>query len=422
LSSVGIQRADTATADRFTALVDQHRARLRHHCLRLCHFHESDADDLLQDTFARAFVRFDTLEDEARFAPWCRTIARNIHLDDIRRRPAVEEPLSVNPVDPHDQMGEVADQLALRAALVSALSAMPERSQRVVTERAEGRSAKAIAGDLKVSPASVDTIYARARARLRATPSLWDALLGVGAVVPIRVRAWAHRRSRAVAEFVRRADMTGLSQLAAVVVAAVLISAGVVVAVSGSATSAGSAVAATHGATRSLSPAVNDPAGQRLLGAPLGGSGSSTGRQARHFWRLPPFEPRHCLLVAQCGANANPSRGDIVIPVFVGPFGTNLYVNPHGIPGELALVPRGPADLEVLVFGQPGAIACDLPAVTGSRSCTGRTLLEVVYDTVDVQRQALFGDLCPSTGPVPGPLVCRSVPPLSTNAAGGRVR
>ena len=42
--------------------------------------------DLVQDSFLRAFANLDRLQDPARFRPWMKTIARNMAIDEMRRK------------------------------------------------------------------------------------------------------------------------------------------------------------------------------------------------------------------------------------------------------------------------------------------------------------------------------------------------
>ncbi|NNC93676.1 MAG: sigma-70 family RNA polymerase sigma factor, partial [Acidimicrobiia bacterium] len=48
----------------------------------------ADADDLLSDVFVKVHSHIDSLEDEARLAPWLFQITRNTLSDYYRRRPA----------------------------------------------------------------------------------------------------------------------------------------------------------------------------------------------------------------------------------------------------------------------------------------------------------------------------------------------
>ena len=63
------------------------------------------ADDALQETFARAFRRMDTLQDPERIAPWLFGIARNVALETRKARRRIGRLLDFDPEaerrDPH---------------------------------------------------------------------------------------------------------------------------------------------------------------------------------------------------------------------------------------------------------------------------------------------------------------------------------
>ncbi len=69
----------------FQHLVEPHRARLRLHCYRMLGS-SSDADDMVQETLARAFRSRHTLVDDAMVRPWLYRIATNVCLDELNAR------------------------------------------------------------------------------------------------------------------------------------------------------------------------------------------------------------------------------------------------------------------------------------------------------------------------------------------------
>ena len=69
----------------FEDLVEPLRARLRLHCYRMAGS-TTDADDLVQETFTRAFRSRDTLVDDAMVRPWLYRIATNVCLDELKDR------------------------------------------------------------------------------------------------------------------------------------------------------------------------------------------------------------------------------------------------------------------------------------------------------------------------------------------------
>jgi len=70
----------------FEALVEPHRATLRLHCYRMLGS-SHDSDDMVQETFVRAFRAQHTLEDPATARAWLYRIATNVCIDELAKRP-----------------------------------------------------------------------------------------------------------------------------------------------------------------------------------------------------------------------------------------------------------------------------------------------------------------------------------------------
>jgi RNA polymerase sigma factor (sigma-70 family) len=85
----------------FLALVEKLRPDLHRYCARLMGS-VMDGEDVVQDTFVRAFVALDELEESAPIRAWLFRIAHNRALDLLRRR-------AIRPVEPIEAAQEVAD-------------------------------------------------------------------------------------------------------------------------------------------------------------------------------------------------------------------------------------------------------------------------------------------------------------------------
>jgi RNA polymerase sigma-70 factor (ECF subfamily) len=83
----------------FEKLVEPHRPRLRLHCYRMLGS-SCDAEDMVQEAFARAFRSLSTLEDPALVRPWLYRIATNVCLDELARRPRRARGTEGAPHDP----------------------------------------------------------------------------------------------------------------------------------------------------------------------------------------------------------------------------------------------------------------------------------------------------------------------------------
>jgi RNA polymerase sigma-70 factor (ECF subfamily) len=85
----------------FEALVEPHRAKLRLHCYRMLGS-SHDSDDMVQETFVRAFRAQHTLDDPATVRAWLYRIATNVCIDELARRPRrARGPELGPPADPY---------------------------------------------------------------------------------------------------------------------------------------------------------------------------------------------------------------------------------------------------------------------------------------------------------------------------------
>jgi RNA polymerase sigma-70 factor (ECF subfamily) len=80
-----IARARAGEAEAYRALVDRHGRRLFGLAYRMTG-NQEDAEDVVQDTFLRAFRRLDQLDGRAAFGTWLYRIAANCAIDLMRAR------------------------------------------------------------------------------------------------------------------------------------------------------------------------------------------------------------------------------------------------------------------------------------------------------------------------------------------------
>lgn len=69
----------------FTALLDVYWSEVYHFILKRTE-NETDAEDISIETFAKAFDKLDTYKTDFAFNTWLLTIAKNVHIDLIRKR------------------------------------------------------------------------------------------------------------------------------------------------------------------------------------------------------------------------------------------------------------------------------------------------------------------------------------------------
>lgn len=141
---------------------------------------DGEAEDVVQETYVRAFTHLESFRGESSFATWLTRIAMNEALGRLRRRrpqvdvtdlkPGVLEaqiiqfPPSSNPGDPEKSMA----QREIQHVVERAIDDLPEAFRIVFTTRVvEGMSVEETAELLGLKPETVKTRLHRARALLR---------------------------------------------------------------------------------------------------------------------------------------------------------------------------------------------------------------------------------------------------------------
>jgi RNA polymerase sigma-70 factor (ECF subfamily) len=139
---------------------------------------DAEAEDVVQETYVRAFTRLDRFRGEAELPTWLTRIALNEALGRLRkRRPgadlsaldageerAILFPMSPAPAGPEGEAGRAQ----ARAVLEQAVDALPEAFRLVFVLRdMEGMSIEETAAALSIRPETVKTRLHRARRMLR---------------------------------------------------------------------------------------------------------------------------------------------------------------------------------------------------------------------------------------------------------------
>jgi RNA polymerase sigma-70 factor (ECF subfamily) len=186
-----LEAARRGDEDAYRRLVEPHRAELHAHCYRMLgSLH--DAEDAVQDTLLRAWRGLARFEGRSSLRSWLYTIATNVCLKAIERRPRLVLPIDYGPAaDPHDDVGEplaesvwvepypderlgLGDGLAgpearyeqresVELAFVAALQLLPARQRAVLILREVlGFSGGEVADALETTPASVYSALQRA--------------------------------------------------------------------------------------------------------------------------------------------------------------------------------------------------------------------------------------------------------------------
>lgn len=161
------------------------------------------AEDVVQETFLRAWTRLPQLRDASRLGPWLKTIAANAAVDHVRRQRTMA-PLEAArhtpaPGPSHDEVVVAREEAEL---LHRHLDGLREVDRRALWQRdGHGVPVGELADELGMTTGSVRVLLTRARQRVRdgygalAAPLLefgdrWrNRLAGLGDAVPVAVAA-----------------------------------------------------------------------------------------------------------------------------------------------------------------------------------------------------------------------------------------
>jgi RNA polymerase sigma-70 factor, ECF subfamily len=157
-------------------------ASVLHRTARRLTRNRTDAEDLVQETFAKALAAADRFEHGTNLNAWLHRIMINTYITACRRRRCDEIPVDDDMADWHQAFTRAAsaEDLALSriidADVVTAIRALPEKHRLTVyLADAEGLDYKQIAGIAGMPVGSVKSSLHRARGTLRAVLAGHDA-------------------------------------------------------------------------------------------------------------------------------------------------------------------------------------------------------------------------------------------------------
>jgi RNA polymerase sigma-70 factor (ECF subfamily) len=163
-----VRRAQAGDVDAFQLVYTEHAGRTYALCLRLVGGDTTDATELLQDVFIRAWRKLDTFRGDSAFSSWLHRLAVNTLLENARtekRRTA-----RVLPMDDTSRLPGAAraSGIELKMDMEKAIASLPRGARLAfVLHDIEGYQHQEIAAQLGVSAGTVKAQLHRARRLLR---------------------------------------------------------------------------------------------------------------------------------------------------------------------------------------------------------------------------------------------------------------
>ena len=163
-----IRRAQAGDVDAFEVLYREHSGRIYALCIRLKGGDRSDATELMQDVFIKAWRRLETFRGDSSFSSWIHRLAVNTMLENARsdrRRAARVLSMEDTSVLPGAARSSSVD---LKMDMEAAVASLPRGARLAfVLHDVEGYQHQEIADQLGISVGTVKAQLHRARRLLR---------------------------------------------------------------------------------------------------------------------------------------------------------------------------------------------------------------------------------------------------------------
>ena len=125
---------------------------------------DADADDVFQETFARAYERLDTLRDDAALRPWIAQLTRRLCLDTIAKRGREQPAEELVADEGAGDFAEIEEAFEVREAVTT----LPEACQEILDRFfARDQSYKTISSELDIPAGTIASRIARCLVKLR---------------------------------------------------------------------------------------------------------------------------------------------------------------------------------------------------------------------------------------------------------------
>lgn len=153
----------------YQVLVERHARTLFKVAYRITR-NEGDSEDVVQESFLRAYRSLDRFDERASFATWVQRIATNCALDQVRRRKWVADTGGEMPeiIDGAPKADRLVESLETRQRLEAGMKTLSEQERKAFLMRhVEGNSIPEIGERLSLAPSAAKHSVFRAVEKLR---------------------------------------------------------------------------------------------------------------------------------------------------------------------------------------------------------------------------------------------------------------
>lgn len=166
-----IRKSKLGDSSSFELLFNHYKESVKLFLVRLSN-NEFDSNDLLQETFLKAFLKISSYKEGTPFGLWLRVIARNTFLDSMRRR-SVKNDLFCSDIDSYgeDSIDDEQDSFCLEDLfdkMEDSISELPDHYKQVLEKKYyHGMNYEQIAQQMDIPLGTVKTWLFRAKEILR---------------------------------------------------------------------------------------------------------------------------------------------------------------------------------------------------------------------------------------------------------------
>lgn len=162
---------DSRNGDReaFELLFDHHKKSLKKRLVALTG-NEFDANDLLQETLIKAYLKIDCYREDVSFSMWLNRIARNTFIDSVRRNAVKNNVFSASDLSQNDSVQEDTDEASDEklGEVTDSLAELPEHYRRALELKYFGqKNYEEIAREMNVPVGTIKTWLHRAKNQIR---------------------------------------------------------------------------------------------------------------------------------------------------------------------------------------------------------------------------------------------------------------